>query len=401
MGPTGRGGAGAAGVRRLAKLSALLIGVDYLDEFAGAGFVGAPDIQGEFAISYTAAALILFVIPGLLGVAIEPIFYMLSDRWPRKPLVVGGLLTLGVLQIAAGFATSAWWLGAALALTGAASGVGVNVAQATLVDATPDDRERAMARWTFAGVLGDFSTPALFWVLAALSLGWHEAFFATGGLIVAYALLLATREFPPARNDGDATLPSIREALRGAFANRQLLLWLFAVLLCSLLDEILVTFGGLHLRVNLGADTAERSLVLMAFVAGAGFGLLAVERALARVPARRILLAAGAAGTLGYAVWLALPVLWMSGLAMFVVGFVTAPLYPIAMAQAYRALPDQSGMVNALSSMFAPFDLALPLALGAVADSFGLYAALLLLAGQPIGILLIAASQREAPNTAQ
>ena len=54
-----------------------------------------------------------------------------------------------------------------------------------------------------------------------------------------------------------------------------------------------------------------------------------------------------------------------------------APLYPLAKAQAYRALPDQSDMVNAVGSAFIPLDLLTPLFLGFVADQFGLVITLL------------------------
>lgn len=80
---------------------------------------------------------------------------------------------------------------------------------------------------------------------------------------------------------------------------------------------------------------------------------------------------------------------------MLCVGTATAPLYPIAKARAYRALPGQSGMVNALGHIFGPATLALPLFLGFVADQFGLVTALLILAAQPAGLLLIGLTARE------
>ena len=84
----------------------------------------------------------------------------------------------------------------------------------------------------------------------------------------------------------------------------------------------------------------------------------------------------------------------MSGALFFGVGLTTAPLYPLAKAQAYRSLPDQAGMVNAVGHVFQPLDIVVPLILGVIADRFGLVPALLLLAAQPAGLLWIALRSR-------
>jgi fucose permease len=75
---------------------------------------------------------------------------------------------------------------------------------------------------------------------------------------------------------------------------------------------------------------------------------------------------------------------------MFGVGVFTAPLYPIAKAQVYRELPERSGMVNALTTVFTSVELAVPLLLGLIADRLGLAVAMCLLLLQPLGLLLLA-----------
>ena len=90
----------------------------------------------------------------------------------------------------------------------------------------------------------------------------------------------------------------------------------------------------------------------------------------------------------------------MAAVAMACVGASSAPLYPIAQAQAYRALPGRSGAVNAAASLFAPMSIALPYALGVLADEVALIAALAVLTAQPIGLFIIAlVSQRQAAAT--
>jgi hypothetical protein len=65
-------------------------------------------------------------------------------------------------------------------------------------------------------------------------------------------------------------------------------------------------------------------------------------------------------------------------------------MYPIAKAQAYRALPGHSGTVNAVDSLFGPASIALPFALGLLADHAGLTPTLLALAVQPVALAAIA-----------
>ena len=79
---------------------------------------------------------------GLLAVIVEPPIFMLADRYPRRWFVCGGLGALGAVCVAAGLAPSYGWLLVALLLFGPASGVGVGLAQATLMDVHPDRRER-------------------------------------------------------------------------------------------------------------------------------------------------------------------------------------------------------------------------------------------------------------------
>jgi hypothetical protein len=70
-------------------------------------------------------------------------------------------------------------------------------------------------------------------------------------------------------------------------------------------------------------------------------------------------------------------------------GLCGAPLFPIAKATAYRALPEDSAAVNAVESAFAPLGMALPLVVAGVA-TLDLRAAVLVLAVQPLVLLALA-----------
>jgi len=383
------------GARRALTITGLLLGVDFLDEFAGVGSVSAPDIQGELGISYAAASLILFTVPMFAGILLEPPIYVLADRFPRKGFVVGGIAAMGVMLVCAGFASGPWTLGIAISAWAVASGVGVGLAQATLMDAHPEDREQVMTRWVFMGALGDLATPALVAGLALVTLGWREAFFVVGALMFAYAALLSTRDFPDEGGKGEDNdeedEPPLREAIRAAVGNRGLLLWLFGSSLCAMLDEVLIAFGALYLTVALDASITERGALLFVMIIGDLIGLRATEVLLAKgVRPMRLLAVSSALCVLAFLGWLAAPTLLTSAALGVLVGVFTGPQYPIVKAQAYRALPGRSGMVNAVGVLFTPVEVVLPLAVGLVADHYGLRAALAVLLIQPVGLGLIA-----------
>jgi MFS family permease len=180
----------------------------------------------------------------------------------------------------------------------------------------------------------------------------------------------------------------VREAIR----DRVLIGWLFGIALCNLLDEILIVFASLHVRDDLGASAAWQSATVGAFVAGGAIGLVALDRLLTRHSEHRLMIATGIACAVAFVAWLAAPVVWLSAVLMVPVGATAAPLFPLASAQAYARCPGRSGVVVVAGHLFAPFALAVPWLLGAVADRAGTMAALAILVAQPIGLVVLAAA---------
>jgi FSR family fosmidomycin resistance protein-like MFS transporter len=397
--------AGPAAVRRLSFLVAVLLGVELLDElYSGVPSVGSAEIHADFGTSYQTIAWALLLVPGLFSLLVEPALFVLADRYPRKWFVCGGLLAMAAAAFAAAAATSVPVLAGAVAVSWAASGCGVSLSQATLVDARPDARERVIARWALMGTAGDLAAPAMMAGLAALALGWRTGYVITGALALVFGLLLLRQRFPapPGRHgdqdesDGEGggepgSSSSLGAALVAAVRNRRLLFWLGASALCDLLDEILVVFAALYLRDHLHAGPIERSLVLGACMVGGALGLVVTDRLLARVRPLRLLAASSAICAAVYLAWLAAPTVWLSALLMAAVGATAAPMYPIASAQAYAALPGRSGTVNAAGHVFTPLSLALPWLLGWIADHAGLTTAIGLLIVQPVGLMAFAA----------
>jgi MFS family permease len=379
---------------RFARLTLVLLYVEFLDELgSGVPGMGAPEIQAGFDVSYGMAAGWLQMAFLVLALVLVPPLMLLADRYPRRRFVLGGLVGLAVCSWLAALAPSYALLFLALAFWGVSSGLGVSLSQATLMDAHPERRERMMARWVLLGSVGDLATPALFALLALLAFGWREAFLVAGALFGVAALALP-RRFPRARGDGtqdpEPTPVPVRRALAEALRNRTLLWWLGGAALCTLLDEILIAFGTLHLRDALGAGVAERSLVFGCLMAGGIAGLLAADRLLGRFDPVRLLAASAALCAVAYLSWLFAESLAASAGLAVVVGCTGSLLYPITKAQAYRALPQRSATVAALASLSGWADLLILPLLALLADAAGLLPVMLLLAAQPLGILALA-----------
>ena len=377
------------------RLTTLLVAVAFLDELgSGVPFVGAPEIQREFGVSYgEAAGWLIFAMTGAATV-IEPVIFLLADRYPKRWFVIGGLVSVGAACLAAGLAPSYWLLFAALSLYGPASGTGVALAQAALADARPHDLERALVRWTFAGALGDLATPSLVALGALVLSGWRAAFMASGVAFLVWATLLARAGFPEESAASDSDPEEAHEplwaALRVSLCAPRLLVFAGAVTLCSLMDEILVSFGSLYLADVTGLGLAARTAALSALMVGELAGLAAGDLLVARIAPRALLRASALGSAAAWLVFLSLSAPGLLSAALFVVGMLASLQYPLVKAQAYRALPGRSGAVNAVLTLFGVIELGLPLALGAVADRAGLPAALALLSVQPLGLLLLA-----------
>lgn len=378
----------------------MLFAVALLDEFSsGVPSGGAPDIERSLGLSHTATAVVLFLVPGVVQLVLDPVWFVLSERFGRPRLVRAGLAVMAAALLVAAVAPGPIALAGALSVWGVANGAAVSLTELTLVDRWPDQRGRTMARWTLLSLIGDLAAPALLGALAVVAPGrsaWRIAFAVAGALLALWTVVVSLRPFPAApATDGEEDgkdEPPLWQAAREALRDRVLIGWLFGMALCNLLDEILIVFASLHVRDHLGATPAEQSAMVGAFLAGGAVGLVGLDRILTRhrLTEHRAMIAAGVACTAAFAAWLAAPTVWLSVVLMVPVGATAAPLYPLATAQAYARCPGRSSVVMVTSHLFAPFALALPWLLGWVADHAGTLAALALLAAQPIGLVALA-----------
>ncbi|HLT35345.1 MAG TPA: MFS transporter [Enhygromyxa sp.] len=377
--------------------------VDLLDEL-GAGLtpVSAADIRDEFGLAYGSAALVLLVAPLLLSLVIEGPLLLLSDRWRRDRMAGLAMMLMGLFMLLAACAGSAWVLALGLGGWATASGIACGISQGALMDAYPHERERWMTRWTSMGALGDSLAPALVFGAAAIGFGWRGALVAAAILHLLHALPLARavarlspseRQADQDEDEDEAQLGSLLDRVRAGLRDPTLLAWLAGSALCCLLDEILYVFGALYLRDEFGADVATQTAAFTACAVAGVVGLVLTDRLLRRVDPLRLLVLASLACALVFVLWLTARTVIGSIVALALVGLFVAPLYPICAARAYAARPGEAGLVAAIDQLFTPFSIVAPIALGLIADRFGVLVALAVLLLQPVGVGLIGLGQ--------
>jgi predicted MFS family arabinose efflux permease len=362
----------------------LLFLLPFLDELeTGVVPLAAPDVAHDFALSAGTTAGLALLAMQLFGALLEPALFVLAERYGRHHFIRGALVALGASCLLAAWAPRWWVLLLALAVTGPSVGVAGGLGQATLVDAAGNETERVLARWTLFATLGDLATPLL---LAVLS--WRTTYLGAGLLTLVFAL--AVRRGAPAKREEDETE---RVSLWAAARRPRVLAWAVGVALCVLLDEPLVAFGAIHLHQRFALAPEVRNLALATWMVGGLFGVAWVERLLERVAPLRLLLGFACVAFAAALVFAFAPNVWVAVAALAVLGVVDAPLFPLAKAQAFRALPGQTSTVAALEAALSPIEIVLPLLVGAVVDHFGTPAALALLAAQPayLALLVLAA----------
>ncbi|HEY4221808.1 MAG TPA: MFS transporter, partial [Myxococcota bacterium] len=327
----------------------------------------------------------------------------------RPRMTAVAMLAMATALAIESVATGPVLLGIGVALFFPSTGVATNLAEGALVDAAPERAERTMARWSLFQIAGDVCAPFAIFLGALSPYGWRAAALGVALILFAWAPLsfLAQRRVSPRATDHDSNDSNDsndnnddnddtggetwRSAARVVLHNRALLVWLFGAALCTLLDETVVALLGLAGHERYG-EHLSATLIIAAFCAGGAVGVVVVERLLKARSGVHLLAVSCAlcALSFGALVWfVGAPSYAAVGMAL-VAGAFSAPLYPLAKAQAYLALPGRSAAVNAAAAIFGVVDVVAPLGIGALVDGPGVNTALAVLLLQPLGLLVLA-----------
>jgi MFS transporter, FSR family, fosmidomycin resistance protein len=378
---------------------AAALAVVLVDELVdGTKSAALPMMRQDLHLTYGQVGLLASV-PLLLGSLLELPLGILAGHGRRRRLaVLGGGVVFILALAAAAAARSLAGLLVAFVLFFPASGAFVSLTQSGLMDADPARREQHMARWELAGSAGQVAGPVLLAAVVAAGGGWRSAYLALA-LCSVGAWLGVARDGPgmapspaegdPAQEEDPGRRGAAAAARRAFGALRQpgVVRWLVLTEACNLLLDVFTGFLGLYL-VDVVHATKEQAALGVAIRLGAGLaGDAAGIRVLGRVPGPSVLRASVAAAAVLYPAFLLAPGLWPKLVLLGILTIVTAPWYPVLQAQLYRSLPGQSGVAVSLSSAAALLGSAVPLAVGFLAQRFGLGWALTGLAVAPVCLL--------------
>jgi FSR family fosmidomycin resistance protein-like MFS transporter len=398
------------------SLSGLLVAlsVEFVDELVdgtkGAAF---PLIQAGLGLSYSQIGL-LAAVPLLVGGLLELPFGLLAGDGSRRwRVVLGGGVLFAASLLAAAAARSFITLLIAFVIFFPASGAFVSLTQSTLMDADPARRAQHMARWTLAGSVGSVAGPLLLVAVAAAGGGWRIAYLLLAGAaavaclgVARFGPLPAGRPGPaeekpgpaerdqpvspaaqaePVTNSADATLGQAVSALRRGDVRR----WLILLEVADLLLDVLSGFLALYLVAVAHASPAEAALGVAVRLAAGLAGDVLVIRLLERFGSLGILRAGAAAAAALYPAFLMVPGLGLKLAVLAALSVATAPWYPVIQAELYRSLPGRSGVAVSLSSAAGLLGGLGPLAVGLLAQRFGLAWAVTSLAIAPAAVLIM------------
>jgi MFS family permease len=345
-----------------------------------------------------------FAVPLLVAALIEAPIALVSDRMSRSAVLAGSLGALGVALAGCALAQSAWVLAAGLSLAGAASGVACGAAQAELVTSFPGGPHRAMSRWIAFAAAGDALTPTLIAVASWAFGSYRAALWLLAGVLGLQAVSsftstragssAQTAPEPAISDQDDAPALPLTAAVTAATRKPELWLWLFAAGSCALLDEVVVALAALRLDQDAGWANGAIAAALTGFSIGGVLGAILTERLLEHVDPQRLLIRC-AFGSVGFlTLFICAPHPAIAVAALFMLGSCASSHYPLVKATAFELAPGQPGLVQAISQLFVAVEIALPLAIGALAARFGLALALAALAFEPLVIVAVALGTR-------
>ncbi len=316
---------------------------------------------------------------------------VLSDRFGRKPLLIGGCLLQGLMTGLAGIAPN--WLAITLALGLAGLGVGlINPTVNAVVAETNADR-RGAAINALHGVysVGAMAGPIIAGYLLTAAYGWRYVFFGGSLIWVLYALALLGIAFPapPAavrRQTAASPAPSAapRTRMTALLAN-PLLLLLFSVSFLyngtatSLVSWINTYLAATRFPLLLGAG------MVSIFYFGLAAGRFICSALADRVGYARVILICAVGSLVFYPVAIYLDQPLLIALGVLGAGAFLAGLHPTGMAWATREHPEMGGTIASFLSIAMTLGaMSVPWLTGLIADwigfrlSFGLNILLLL-----------------------
>ncbi len=365
--------------------------IELLDELVfGLGEAAWPLLRDDLHLTYTQIGL-LVSLPGIIAAFIEPFLGVLGDVWKRRLLILGGgiFFTISLLLTSGSF--SFILLLSSFILFFPSSGAFVSLSQASLMDSAPDRHEQNMARWTFAGSLGNVLGPILLGAFVYFGLGWRGA-YAFLATLSAFCLIAAFRFVPSDKNPA-SRLPDFSDLLQGfraalrALKRGEVWRWLLLLEFADLMMDVLLGYLALYFVDVVHVTETRAGIAVTIWLAIGMFSEFVFIPFIDRQPdSLKYLRRTAFLEIFAFSIFLLVPGFLPKLIAVGLVNLFNTGWYPVLQGRLYSALPGQSASLMAIGSVTAPLAKLFPFLVGLLADQFGLGAAVWLLLAGPIAL---------------
>ncbi len=344
--------------------------------------------------------------PLLVGGILELPLGVLAGQGRRRRLaILGGGIIFVLTLLGVASARSFTVLLCAFIAFYPASGAFVSLTQAEIMDAWPDRQAPVMARWDLAGSTGAVAGPLLLTAVLASGGGWRAGYLVLAGIAALVWLGAYLRaptdpataaDSPDADGKAEERRPWTARAREIAAALRDwgTLRWVLLIEVADLLVDTFTGFLALYLVDVAHLPPAVAVLAIAIRLGAALAGDAALVVVLERAGDLAVLRGSAVAAALLYPGFLVVPGVAPKLIVLAALSAATAPWYPLLQARLYGSLPGRSSVAVTLSSAAGLAGGLGPLAVGLVAQGFGLSWALAGLVVVPVAVLLVLAGAR-------
>ena len=364
-----------------------LLLIEFLDELIyGLREAAWPQIRTDLQLTYAEIGILLGL-PGIASSLVEPFLGIFSDRGKRQILIIGGGILYALSLVITGISHTFLLLLLSFFLFYPSCGAIVSLSQTEMMDKQPNFRVKNMAKWSLAGSVGVVLGPLLFSGILLVGGNWRTPFFIFSGLTLVLTVIKWRK--PVYQINPEKTIPfsdSIRRVFH-ALLDLKVLRWLILLTFSNLMLDVFLGFLTLYFVDVVFVSQHQASIAVGVWAVVGLVGDLLLIPLLDKVPGLIYLKRSTFLELILFPIFLIIPgygfkLIFLAGMGLFNAGW-----YSILKAQLYNSLPNNSGIVLAISNIFGILGVFVPWCIGLIADRYGLPTAIWFLFLGPVGLL--------------